>query len=427
MANTRVPPSDTIIFERAEVIVVGAGPVGLLVALKLAKAGIEVTVIEQEKAISRSPRATTYAPIVLHELEKLGVYKDLELAGYKNTEGVTFRKPHSKGGDFLARLSMNLVPKGEVKYAFAGIHLGQGELADIILSHCQQQKTFRLIFGQRFAGVQQSGEGDKPVHATFVGPAGETSYKCDYLVGCDGAGSSVRRSQCIPFEGFTWKDFRFVASDVIYDFEGYGDFTTANMIVDDEDWAVIARTGPGNAPWRVAFGVRTNIPESEILAQLPKKFESLFPGPRPLKYELVNANPYWAHQRVARTMRVGRIILCGDAAHSNNPIGGLGLTTGLLDAVALGNCLIRIFQQGEADSILDRYATVRREAWIKYSNPQSIEFKRRIHVFDPETVQERDAFFHVLNTDPEVHLKTARMMNAVMVDDFEIPPQQQKL
>jgi 2-polyprenyl-6-methoxyphenol hydroxylase-like FAD-dependent oxidoreductase len=252
---------------------------------------------------------------VLHEFKKLGIYNDVEAAGHKNKEGIMFRKTNEKGGEILGQLMTGLLPKGEVTYNFAGIHLGQGELAEITLVHCQQQPSFRIIWGQIFAGMQQPGENGKSVTATFVGPTGERFYTCDYLVGCDGAGSSVRRSLCIPFEGFTWGDFRFVASNVRYDFEGLGGFATANMIVDEEDWALIARTGPGDAPWRVAFGVRTDIPESEILAELPKKYERIFPGPRPLKYELVSANPYWAHQRVATTLRVGRVVLCGDAAH----------------------------------------------------------------------------------------------------------------
>ena len=252
-------------------------------------------------------------PIVLNELAKVGLYEDIEKAGYKNTEGITFRKSNAKGGEVLAQLRMSQVPKGTVKYEFAGIHLGQHTLAERILSHCEKEEKFRIRWGHRYVGSRQGAESD-PVNIICVGPVGERLFSCDYLVAADGAGSAVRRSLCIPFEGFTWQDFRFVASNVKYEFDKYG-FTTANMIVDEEDWAVIARTGPADAPWRVAFGVRTNIAESEILKQLPQKFEKLFPGPRPLKYELVSANPYWAHQRVATSLKMGKILLCGDAGH----------------------------------------------------------------------------------------------------------------
>lgn len=185
-------------------------------------------------------------PIVLNEMEKLGLFEDIEKAGHKNKEGITFRKSHAKGGEVLAQLKMAQIPKEVVQYNFAGIHLGQQTVAEIILSHCERQKTFRIKWGHRLAGLKQSQPND-PVIATCVGPVGERFFSCDYLVGADGAASSVRRALCIPFEGFTWQDFRFVATNVRYDFEAYG-FTKANMIVDEKDWAVIARTGPGNEP-----------------------------------------------------------------------------------------------------------------------------------------------------------------------------------
>jgi len=252
-------------------------------------------------------------PIVLHEMEQVGLVDDLIKAGHVNREGISFREPLAKGGKVMGALKMSQVPEGSVKYDFAGVHLGQHSVAEILLQHCQRQPTFEIKWKHRFAGARQTTP-DKPIDVITVTPEGEKFFSCQYLVGCDGAGSAVRRSLCIPFEGFTWNDFRFVSTNVKYDFEKYG-FTTANMVVDEEDWAVIARTGPGDAPWRVTFGVRTDVAESEILKQLPEKYERLLPGPRPLKYHLVSANPYWAHQRCAKTWKVGNILLCGDAGH----------------------------------------------------------------------------------------------------------------
>lgn len=85
------------------------------------------------------------------------------------------------------------------------------------------------------------------------------------------------------------------------------------MLVDKEDWAVVAQLN--KSLWRVAYGEPAHLSEQEIIKRLPAKYERLLPGPRPLKYELVSANPYWAHQRVAANYRVGRVVLCGDAAH----------------------------------------------------------------------------------------------------------------
>jgi len=103
-----------------------------------------------------------------------------------------------------------------------------------------------------------------------------------------------------------------VATNVKYDFGNYG-FGIVNMVVDPEDWAAIGQITKD--VWRVAYGEPANLSEQEILDRLPQKYERLFPGPRPLKYEVVSASPFWAHQRTATHYREGRVILCGDSAH----------------------------------------------------------------------------------------------------------------
>src|SRR5271155_5243163 len=104
------------------------------------------------------------------------------------------------------------------------------------------------------------------------------------------------------------KDYRFVATNVIYPFDKYG-YGVANMIVDHEDWAVVAQLD--KTLWRIAYGEPGNLSEQDIKDRLPAKYERLLPGPRPLKYELVSQNPYWAHQRVASKLREGRVVLVG--------------------------------------------------------------------------------------------------------------------
>lgn len=407
-------------YAEKQVIIVGAGPSGLFLALKLVRAGIKVCLFEAEDGIAQSPRATTYVPIVLNEMEKVGIIDDVIAAGYVNTEGILYRTPFYKGDKILCNQSLGQLPKGTLKYGHAGVHLGQPLLAAIILKHAEKYPNFEIKYGHRFAGSSQDEKTGKVNVVISNRKYGELYYSCDFLVASDGAGSAVRKSLGIPYEGFTWQDFRFIATNLKYDFEKYG-YTAANMIVDEEDWAVIARAGPKEENlWRIAYGVRTTVPEDKLLDTIKEKFEKLIPGPRPLEYELVAASPYWAHQRIAKTWRVGRIALIGDAAHSNNPIGGLGLTSGLLDSSSLGNCLIRIINKGEDyDTLLQKYADVRRTSYKDFTYTQSIQNKLRLHSSDPEIVAKREEFFDNMKNSPEFHVKVASAMNEIMDDIFE--------
>jgi len=196
------------------------------------------------------------------------------------------------------------------------------------------------------------------------------------------------------------------------------------MIVDEEDWAAIGQISKD--VWRVAYGEPAHLTEQEIIDRLPEKYERLFPGPRPLKYEVVSASPFWAHQRNASHYREGRILLCGDSAHvplwrislmqSNNPLGGLGLTTGLLDAATLGNCLTRVIAKGESETLLDKYAEQRRKAWADVTDKESAAFKFRLSSMKPEHVAERNRYFNALNNDPDIHRRIADSMNEVLQD-----------
>lgn len=138
----------------------------------------------------------------MHEMQKVGLYDDVMKHGVKNTEGMTFRTPYAKSNEILATLRMSKLPKGMMKSDYVGVNMGQDELAEIILQHALKLDSFDLRWSHRFAGVTQDENG---VTVCAVTPKGEKFFKADYVIGCDGGGSSVRRALCIPFEGYTWE------------------------------------------------------------------------------------------------------------------------------------------------------------------------------------------------------------------------------
>lgn len=127
---------------------------------------------------------------------------DILAHSLNNTEGVWFRTPFSKSNKVLATLKMAKIPKGAMKFDFVATNLGQHDLAALMLSHAEKLSNFDLRWNHRFAGVTQNENG---ATVCAVTPKGEKFFEADYVIGCDGAGSSVRRALCIPFEGHTWE------------------------------------------------------------------------------------------------------------------------------------------------------------------------------------------------------------------------------
>ncbi len=236
--------------------------------------------------------------------------EDVIKAGYKNQDGLCFRTPAGGSDKVLAKIPPGKAPEGSIDF---GIQLGQPRLAEIIRTHAKQCSEFSIQYNTRFVGLQE--EGDIVNVEATTSSGGKKFFAAHFVLGCDGASSPVRKVLDIPFEGFTWDDWRFLAINIRYDFEKHG-YPAANHVIHPEDWAVVVRaSNKEEGLWRIATGIRPDIPVEEIEQHLPAKLERLLPGPRPLKYEIVAVNPYWAHERVASTFTSGRVALCGDAAH----------------------------------------------------------------------------------------------------------------
>ena len=249
--------------------------------------------------------------MVLQEFQKVGILDDVVKAGYKNQEGLSFRTPGGGSDKLLARIPPGKSAEGCIDY---GVQLGQHRLAEIFLQHAQKYPNFQICYDTQFVDLYEEGD---YVHITTANSSSSVHQHLvsQFVVACDGASSPVRKALGIPFEGFTWEDWRFLAINIKYDFEKHG-YSAAQHLVDSDDWAVIARAGSREEGiWRIATGIDPSIPANEIEQHLPAKLERLLPGPRPLSYEIVAVNPYWAHERVASSYRQGRVVLCGDAAH----------------------------------------------------------------------------------------------------------------
>lgn len=206
----------------------------------------------------------------------------------------------------------------------------------------------------------------------------EETIACDWLVGADGGRSTVRELAGIDFDGLTWPD-RFFAANVNFDFSTLG-LADGTFRCDPESWAVLPRVN-NRGVWRIAFGEDFNLPLESLDDRLPSRLRDFIPEGE--RYDLLQINPYRVHQRAAATLRQGRIVLAGDAAHLTNPLGGLGLTTGIWDAMVLGDVLPAVVNGEIADSALDAYSEARLRIFWEITSPAATENKRIMQERNP--------------------------------------------
>ena len=197
------------------VIVAGAGPVSLLVALRLAKEQIPVTILEALPAIKASPRAMVYQPVAVRELERAGVLDDLRKISTQGRK-ICWRKTHN--GEVIAELERDVTPD----YPYENLVVGQHDLARVILEHLRQYECAKILYGRRAMAIDQS-TGNCVDVSTERPDGSKENFKASYLVGADGGRSSIRRLCDIAFEGFTWPQ-QLVATNVYYPFDKHGFF-----------------------------------------------------------------------------------------------------------------------------------------------------------------------------------------------------------
>ena len=337
---------------------------GFISALGLAQAGVRVTVIEAEPQIIDSPRAAVYFWSVLAGLGRLGILEDAEAAGVLKQE-YTYVVPRT--GERIA-YSMDVL-KQRTPHPY-NLHLGQHRLADIAMRRMKTFSNATVRFGARLQRLDQDAGG---VTLTVATQRETEELRARWVIGADGAGSTVRRLLGLSFDGITWAE-RFVATNVHYDFEHHG-YGRATFVIDDRFGAVIVILNDEGL-WRCTYMEDATLPEETLLERLPGAFESILPGRG--SYDLERASPYRMHQRSAQRYRVGRVILAGDAAHATNPTGGLGLTSGLFDCYALYPALAAVVLEGADDEVLDRYSAARRDIFINRVSPQATANKQLI-------------------------------------------------
>jgi 3-(3-hydroxy-phenyl)propionate hydroxylase len=348
------------------VLIAGAGPVGLTAAANLVRNGVPVTVFEAGADLSEESRASTFHPPTLDMLDRLGAAEPLIAQGLV---APTFEY-RTKAHGVLARFDFGTI--ADVTAHPYRVQCEQSKLTRILHEHLRDKTNFELQFGSRVESVRQHPSGVE----IMIDRAGRTELHAGaWLIGADGARSDVRRSLEIEFDGFTWPE-RFLVVSTPFDFRSViPDLAAVSYVADRERWHFLLQIP---TLCRVMFPVAPD--ESDELALSSHFAQTLMAAVVPgiSRYEIAHVTLYKVHQRVARTFRQGRAFLAGDAAHINNPLGGMGMNGGIHDAVNLTSRLIEVWRGEKPASELDRYDRQRRLVTLEYIEKASIQNKRNL-------------------------------------------------
>jgi 3-(3-hydroxy-phenyl)propionate hydroxylase len=359
------------------VLIAGAGPVGLVAAAHLVRHGIPVTVFEASADLSEESRASTFHPPTLDMLAELGASNDLIKQGLIAPK-FQYR---SKRDGVIAEFDFAAI--GDLTAHPFRVQAEQFKLTRILHVQLANVPEFRIAFASRVEGVTQDARG---VTVRVSHNGGVAEHRGAWLIGADGARSEVRRALGVDFDGFTWPE-RFLVVSTPFDFSAViPHLASVSYVADPERWHFLLRIP---ALWRVMFPIAAEVSDETALEHDYAQAALATVVPGIANYEIAHTTLYRVHQRVAKTYRVGRVFLAGDAAHINNPLGGMGMNGGIHDAVNLTGRLTRVIAGEAPEEELDRYDRQRRLVTLEYVQTQSIRNKQNLEAREEK---ERDRF-----------------------------------
>ncbi len=392
------------------IIVAGAGPVGATLALYLAREGFNVVLLEHCETLPEDLRASTFHSSTLDMLDRL------ELSQRLIDVGLIVRKfqYRDRRTNEIAEFDMTHIADA-TRHPYR-LQCEQWRLNQFCVADLKNYPNAKVLFSHSVVDVNQDADGVNVICDT---PDGQKTIRGSYVFGGDGANSQIRQKSGFDFEGFTWPE-KFLVISTTYPLDKYlPRLSAVNYISDPEEWCVLLRC---NNMWRVLIPTKPEDTNEKLLSEEWVQDRLQHIAPKQGDFVVGHRTLYNVHQRVASTYRKGRVLIGGDAAHINNPLGGMGMNGGIHDAINLAEKFIAIRDGKADDSALDLYDRQRRITAQKFVQDQSIKNKKQIEEKDPDAQRKMQAEMMRIAADPvlsrPVLLKTS--MIEVVRDSYQI-------
>ncbi|WP_260928462.1 FAD-dependent oxidoreductase [Novosphingobium sp. 9] len=345
---------------RCQVAIAGAGPVGTVMATLLAQEGISVVLLEAGGDCAQDLRASTFHPPTLEMLDRIGITKMLLETGLK---APVFHWRDRKSGEVI---DFDLSEISDVtRYPFR-IQCEQYHLSRALAEGLERLPNADVRFNSRLLTFQQDQTG---VDLWVETMTGIETLRADYLIGADGANSIVRKWLGIGFDGFTYPERFLTLSTEVELADHLPNLAYVNYVSDPDEWLVLLRVP---SLWRVLVPVNGAVDEETLRSDANKNaiFDRIIGDGAAVQTR--HRTLYRVHQRVAKSFREGRVMLIGDSAHLNNPLGGFGMNSGIHDAFNLFDKLApALIGNRDVDGGLALFERQRREVTHTFTQTQT--------------------------------------------------------
>ncbi|MEM7703958.1 MAG: NAD(P)/FAD-dependent oxidoreductase [Pseudomonadota bacterium] len=370
-----------------DVIVVGAGPVGTVAAYVLARQGIRVAICEAGTTHALDLRASTFHPPTLEMMDELGVAQDMI------EYGLVAPKYHFRERETGEVIEFDMTEiADETRFPFR-VQCEQHVMAGMLSERLEAHQLAHVMYQHRALGFTQDENG---VEAWFETPYSVEKIRARYIIGADGGNSLIRKWLGTEFSGFTYPEKFLCLSTKLELADHFENLAYVNYVADPSEWLVLLRVP---SVWRILLPASEETPDEELLSDQMRDevFERLIGSP---DVETQHRTIYRVHQRVVENFSHGRAFLVGDAAHLNNPIGGLGMNSGIHDVWNLQEKLAHCLEHGHDPELFERFDRQRRSVTNSFIQAQTIQNKELLEHGSAEGHARKFARMKAARDDP---------------------------